>query len=455
MTTRLHRRRPGALAMIGCCLALSCIAGAAEAAVCLMEVVSQPEGAEIFVDNESRGIAPVTVSVGPGKHLLAAEKDGYVETRKTVAVGDNTETLQVTMQLERIFGLLLIHSQPSGATVVIDGADRGKTPMLLTDLPRGNYRVAFQKTRYLPMEKVIDIVGRIPQKLNVVLRSDSATLRVTSVPVGATVLIGGIDRGTTPCTIDEVPPGKNEISLRLDGYKLHKQLVTLRSGEEIDLNANLEPKPGSIMIHSVPDKATVYVNGERRGNAPLAIEDLAPGTYRIRVELAGYLPLLRNVEVVQGASAAEEFRLERNSGLLELITQPAGAQVFIDGTDIGTTTVAEGESDAISEPLIIDTLEPGAHTVQLSKKGYESETIIVSIQKDRTATISQKLKRMFIPDTIVRTGSGPNETYIGVLKLTFDNGDIQMELRPGVFRLFKKWEVKSVEPYVLDKPPED
>ena len=452
MITRLHSRSINRLALISACLALSCTAGIAAVAVCSMEIISEPEGAEIFVDNESRGIAPITCNVEPGEHLVAAEKDGCVGPSKTVKVGDNTEKISVTLQLEQIFGLVLIHSQPDGATVVIDGADRGKTPMLITDLPRGNYRVSFQKAGYLPMEKAIEVADRTPQKLSVVLRSDSATVKVTSTPAGATVLIGGIARGTTPCTINDVPPGKNEILLRLDGYKPHKQLVTLRSGREVELDAPLEAVPGSIMIHSIPAKAMVYINGERRGNAPLTIEDLEPGTYRIRAELSGYLPLLRNVEVIQGKAASEEFRLERNSGLLELVTQPAGVQVFIDGVDMGITTAGEGESDAVSDRFRVDTLEPGAHTVQLTKKGYESETITVAIEKDMTATINPKLKRLFIADTILRTGDGPNETYIGVLKQEFDNGDVLMELAPGVLRHFKKREIKSFGPYVVDKP---
>lgn len=53
-----------------------------------VEVTTAPEGARISVDGEVRGEAPIVFKVMPGTHTIAAEKDGFERTERTISALD-------------------------------------------------------------------------------------------------------------------------------------------------------------------------------------------------------------------------------------------------------------------------------------------------------------------------------------------------------------------------------
>jgi len=142
----------------------------------------------------------------------------------------------------------------------------------------------------------------------------------------------------------------------------------------------------------------------------------------------------------------EEFQMVRNSGTLQLVTRPAGVRVSVDGEYVGTTTAPEGRTDRVSLPLQVDMLSRGSHTLQLVREGYTFENKRFFIQKDKVTALEETLERRFIPDVLVRTGEGQDRTITGVLIRKHLNGDLEVEIRPGVFRTILAGEILSVEP---------
>jgi hypothetical protein len=189
--------------------------------------------------------------------------------------------------------------------------------------------------------------------------------------------------------------------------------------------------PGVIEVESIPPKARIYLNDEFRGEAPLRIPDLKPGAHRVRAELRGHEPMARDVTLRRAETAREEFRLLRNSGTLEITTEPAGVKVIVDGETLGTTKAPATGSDAVSEPLKIDMLTVGPHKVQLSQTGHETRNLSIVIEKDKSVILHEKLKRMWIPNYRIRTRSA---TYEGMLQGSEPNGDILIETRPGIIK---------------------
>ena len=64
--------------------------------------------------------------------------------------------------------------------------------------------------------------------------------------------------------------------------------------------AELPPPPlTSVMFHSRPDPAEVYINGEFRGTTPVGLH-LAEGTHTVEFRLTGYQPWSRELVVVSG-----------------------------------------------------------------------------------------------------------------------------------------------------------
>lgn len=56
------------------------------------KVTSDPDGAEVYLDEMLVGITPVTLKALPGKYKLRIVKDGYIPIRSTVKISPNSKT---------------------------------------------------------------------------------------------------------------------------------------------------------------------------------------------------------------------------------------------------------------------------------------------------------------------------------------------------------------------------
>lgn len=414
--------------------------GQAEGATAQLRVTTVPAGATVICDGNLRDASPVTISnLTPGPHLVHAEMAGYVPGRTTVQLVEG-EKAAVEINLEQEMGLVLIKSNPDGVDISVNGAHRGKTPLLLADLPRGSYRVKASSAGYQDREMELKVEGRTPQKLIMDLNSDSARLTINSTPAGAAVVVDGLSRGVTPCVIEREPAGEKKIALSLADYAPFQNTVTLRSGDDQKIEAVLIPMPASLSIVGAPAGAKVYLDDQLRGQVPLTLTTISPGSYSVRVEMSGYEPETRAIDLKNRDSRNEEFNLVRNVGMVEVVADQPETSIFVDGEDKGVVPV-QGDK-AVVDPLKIE-LPVGGHQVELRKKGYFTARKTVNIVKGTSVNIKEIMRRNFVEDTVVRLKS--SEVVSGVASRKFPNGDIELETRPGIFRTVKAEEILSVE----------
>ncbi len=409
-----------------------------------LRVATDPEGAMVSLDGILQDAAPITLKdMTPGPHLVVAEKPGYSEVRRTVSLLPGQKSA-LELKLAPIVGLVLIKSAPSGADIEIGGAHKGKTPLLLTDLPVGRYRVKASANGYVTRETEFSIENRIPLEVKVSMASDSAKIIVTSTPPGATVTVNGLTKGVTPCEVDRLPSGDNKIVLSLEDYVAYQQDMKLQAGDEQKIDVTLKPVPASVSVVSTPSGARVFINDELRGQAPLVVDTLEPGTYTVRGELVGCDPQTATVEVGRAQAKVVDLQLTRNCGSLELVTEPPGVKVIVDGQDRGTTEA--GAPDAPSQVMKVDVLPVGGHRLQLTKDGFYPVDKAFNVKTNEITAIREVMRRKFVPDTVVRVKSAPADVLVGILARKQPNGDIEIETKPGIFRTIKAGELLSVEP---------
>lgn len=392
-----------------------------------LRIETVPTNASASVNGTPRGETPMTLTgLAPGRYSLLVRKDGHHDARQavTLAAGDRRT---VKLELTAMTGLVLVHSTPDGAEVTLDGAFRGKTPLMITDFPAGAHRLQVAKPGFFAKDVEVSVKDRAPQWVKVDLTSDAATLNVSSTPAGAAVLVNGANRGTTPCRIDALPSGEVQLELRLAGYASYRQPVKISAGQTFQVNATLSAQPGDLQIITVPEKAKVYVDNQLRGESPLVLTGLAPVAHRVRIELKGYEPDARDVTVKAGGKVTEEFRLTQNSGVLMLVTEPGGVRVLIDGEEQGLTRSAP--AGAVSTTFEVRFLGPGEHTLQLVRPGWIHQPRKFSVESGKAVTLHEKMTRLFIPDIEVRTF---DDTITGVLLREYASGDLEVERQPGV-----------------------
>ena len=149
-----------------------------------------------------------------------------------------------------VSGRLVMRSTPAGAHVILNGRERGTTPLSLSGLPVGAYRVRFEHAGYLPQEQRA-VLSASHTEQTVALRlwpappaSGPGILVVDSRPTGATVLLDGARIGTTPLVLPGVASGAHGVRLEMPGYRPWVSSVDIKTGESNRVTASLEQGSG-------------------------------------------------------------------------------------------------------------------------------------------------------------------------------------------------------------------
>ncbi|MFC1498095.1 PEGA domain-containing protein [Verrucomicrobiota bacterium] len=408
---------------------------------CQLSVTTDPTDAIVSCDGKNETVSPLILSnMKPGKYLLVATKQGFKETRRTIELTPG-QKMALEMKLEPVLGLVLIHSSPADSEVKINGAYRGKTPLLVTGLPIGEYRVNISSFGYETKEVDLSIKDRTPKKINLKLSSDSAILSLNSDPSGANITFNGISKGITPCVLERIQPGDNTLKITMKGHVPYEKKLKLAADKKEELTVKLEPIPAKLTVVSTPAKARIYLDNEFKGESPVTLT-LKPGSYRLRAGLEAHIPMARDITLELAQETSEEFRLERNCGMIELTTTPPGVTVVIDGKKVGVTAAPQDNASdkSKSQPLKIDRLLVGLHLISLQKAGFAAKEFKIKMKKNDALAMNHKMERLFTPDHEVRTPAG---IFQGVLIKTKANGDLELEIAPGIVRKIRKEHVLS------------
>ncbi|MHC4251394.1 MAG: PEGA domain-containing protein [Planctomycetota bacterium] len=152
--------------------------------------------------------------------------------------------------------------------------------------------------------------------------ADTGMLYVKSDPPGATVVIGGVERGKTPVLVKGLPVGETEITFRIEGAKPVVVRETIEANKVARVSAEIDVPGASLTVISDPLEATVYLDQMEHGKTPISIDGLPPGKHELLLLKAGFPRTARSIVLVAG----EERVLEVKLGTAEEDEEPAPAQ---------------------------------------------------------------------------------------------------------------------------------
>ena len=191
---------------------------------------SEPAGARVRVDGGggSRGevgTTPVTAEIGAGRRTYELLLPGYEPHRGRIEVrAQEPQTLPVA-RLEPSDGRLTVISEPTGATVTVDGDYRGLTPMAL-DLPPGDdHQVTVSKAGHETVTERVAVEAEGTHELSAELPVLTGELRIAARPPDAELWVDGERRGDARQTL-ELPAVPHRIEIRKEGHRPHTSTVT-------------------------------------------------------------------------------------------------------------------------------------------------------------------------------------------------------------------------------------
>lgn len=128
----------------------------------------------------------------------------------------------------------------------------------------------------------------------------TGALVITSDIRGADVYLNGKRVGKTPHKATPLTFGRYQVKVMKAGYETFEKNVEVSSTSDT-LRADLKPAAIAFRVESNVSGASVELDGQPRGSTPVAISDLAPGTYELVVRAAGYKSHSETVEYTGGA----------------------------------------------------------------------------------------------------------------------------------------------------------
>ena len=138
-------------------------------------------------------------------------------------------------------GVVSLRSEPSGATVHLDGSDLGHTPIIRRSLPPGNHELAVSLPSFQERDLQIEVNAGEGQDLgNIVLRQIGGELLLDADLPGTAYEVTGADKksftGVTPAKLERLDPGSYAVHLRPEGWPEYQETVQISSGESVSVD---------------------------------------------------------------------------------------------------------------------------------------------------------------------------------------------------------------------------
>lgn len=275
------------------------------------------------------------------------------------------------------------------------------------------------------------------------IQSGKAIGYIESIPNGAVVFIGDQKLGTTPMEIPNLPANEYDLTLRM--AKFNDVILDANVSEDntfsIDGVVGLEkenrknvytiPFSAKFNLNSRPERATVYVDDERIGETPITTERKLEEDMTFRIELAGFespenltvnwqnpdLPVNKSWKIEETFFEDDAFGYTITglfSKLVDITSNPSGAELYIDGTKVNKT------------PLEQQSLSFGEHVFRAESGNLSTGEITIEITED-TKEIELTLKKTV--RFVASTASGRELTDATVV--VSQNGKVQARGKSG------------------------
>lgn len=266
-------------------LALLAVAGAVVAALMFrvpavangsLILESDPQGAEVVINDVVRGMTPLTLSLPEGSHAVIVRRGTNVKRMNVDLTRGAAKSYHVAWAeplpaaVAAATGSLSVVTDPPGSTVLVDGTARGQTPLTIRDLPAGRHEVLVRSSSTTYQRSVqVDagataslVVGGTPAA------AASWGWIELETPFPVQVVEAGRVVGTSEIDRIMLAPGDHQLDFVNDQYGFRQsQRVAILAGRGGPVSLTI-PRM-AMNINALP-WAEVYIDGARIGDTPLA-----------------------------------------------------------------------------------------------------------------------------------------------------------------------------------------
>lgn len=248
-----------------------------------LTVTAPVPGAEVWIDDQPAGAAPLSRELPPGAHLIRVYADGYLPYvfRVDVAADRPAELRAVLVPGG---GTVEVQADAPGAVLTVDGGRELPLPVRLTDLTPGEHRYRVSAPGRVAVDgRFLATPGKnlfLPHSLPRV----PTTLRVETRPPAARVRLDGVDLGPAPLAA-ALAPGPHLLELQHPAHPRLWLRISAEEGQQIEQLGELPDEGARVRVRTGSADAAVSVDGVEVGRGRhVDLGAVARGRYALAVE---------------------------------------------------------------------------------------------------------------------------------------------------------------------------
>jgi hypothetical protein len=238
--------------------------------------------------------------------------------------------------------------------------------------------------------------GTKPSIVDISPQSDhtkpSGSLKISSDPTDALVLLDGNPMGNTDMEMSGVDIGKRKLELKKDCFETKTTEAFIKANQQVILNLKLKAACGAISVTSNPAGADILMNEKLMGVTPAELTELKDGTYTISLKKDGYEKWKDTATVKTGKTVLIK------AGRLKpmVMAKPPSQQPM---TEINPPVAEQKTSDihftvgaTDSLPVESSGVSTGNQQITVKKDGYPDHDKTVAVQTGKTTSATESLK---------------------------------------------------------------
>ena len=195
----------------------------------VVTISSLPAGASLVVDGELVAQTPAQFDLRSGSHVLELSSPGYKTWRHQLVAEPNKPLTLDEVTLRPSDGTLRVRSNPAGATVLVNGDFRGRTPMTIELDPGRSFRVQISQAGYQTEERSIRLKSGEKRNTSFDLKMVTGIIEMRVDPEGTMLLVDGQERGIVPSRL-EIIAIPHRLEFRKDGHVSQIMTVSPTAG---------------------------------------------------------------------------------------------------------------------------------------------------------------------------------------------------------------------------------
>lgn len=200
-------------------------------------------------------------------------------------------------------------------------------------------------------------------------------------PAHAVVRVDGVQQMVTDGVAKVLlSQGVHRYQVEAPGYATEENAVTI-GRRRADVSVSLKSVMARLTVSCATSGAEIYINDELKGTT--SWEGLLPkGIYQVEARLKGYQNAGQSVTL----SDNEQRRLtlpalQANTGSVSVDYEPVNAEVWMDGSRLGTT------------PNVFSDISVGSHRLEIRSAGYATYSQLIHVEEGNPVSLTGRLKK--------------------------------------------------------------